>query len=389
MTKDEIKQFLKDKPGYLKEGAQRLADKLECSLEDCKDALREARIETMHGFTCSQVVNDNFNIDAHAANEFDEFVKSNAIDKKDIQSVKYWQNMGGESRFSVVVKSEDNVLQSTKQAIIDLLVENSPTSIPRPKKCKKCTPEERDPVVYEVSLPDIHYGKHTGQTLEEAEDAYMDVIEELMKKSIGLDIDKILLPVGNDGMNSEGLSRATTKGTPQFDSADWKETFVGYCALMVKAINYLAQYADVDVVVIQGNHDYERMFYSGEYLNAYFTNDTRVSIDNSYDHRKYYEYGTNMILFTHGDKVKAADMPLIMATEQPEMFARTTSREAHCGHLHKEMVNEYRGIKVRFIPSICKNDDWHKMMGYEAKRTGQAHIWNKQRGYEGYLQINV
>ena len=82
-------------------------------------------------------------------------------------------------------------------------------------------------------------------------------------------------------------------------------------------------------------------------------------------------------------------MPLIMATEQPEMFARTTSREAHCGHLHKEMVNEYRGIKVRFIPSICKNDDWHKMMGYEAKRTGQAHIWNKQRGYEGYLQTNV
>ena len=34
-------------------------------------------------------------------------------------------------------------------------------------------------------------------------------------------------------------------------------------------------------------------------------------------------------------------MPLIMATENPEMFARTSHREVHCGHLHKEMVNEY------------------------------------------------
>ena len=94
-------------------------------------------------------------------------------------------------------------------------------------------------------------------------------------------------------------------------------------------------------------------------------------------------------MFTHGDKEKTADMPLIMATEQPEMFARTTSREVHCGHLHKEMVNEYRGIKVRFLPSICPNDEWHKQMGYEAKRTVQAYIWNKQRRLEGYLQTHV
>ena len=390
MTKDEIKEFLIKRPGYLKEGAKRLADRIECSVEDCRDALREARIELMEGFENSQLANINVNnIDPQDATDFDTFVKDNNISRKDIKSVKYWQNMGGESRFSVVVKSEDNLLTGLKDSIIQMLEEKSPVKAGRAKKCKKCTPEKPDAVAYEVSLPDIHYGKYTGQTLEEAEDEYMDVVEDLMKKAVGLDIEKIILPIGNDGMNSEGLSRSTTKGTPQFDSGDWRETFVGYCALMVKAIDYLAQYADVDVVIVQGNHDYERMFYSGEYLNAYFINDDRVNVDNSHDHRKYYEYGINMILFTHGDKVKAADMPLIMATEQPEMFARTTSREAHCGHLHKEMVNEYRGIKVRFIPSICKNDDWHKMMGYEAKRTGQAHIWNKQRGYEGYLQTNV
>ena len=45
MTKDEIKAFLKDRPGYLKEGAERLSERLDCSVEACRHALREGRIE--------------------------------------------------------------------------------------------------------------------------------------------------------------------------------------------------------------------------------------------------------------------------------------------------------------------------------------------------------
>ena len=53
---------------------------------------------------------------------------------------------------------------------------------------------------------------------------------------------------------------------------------------MVRAINYLADTAPVDVVVVQGNHDYERMFYAGEYLRAFFKNDERVDVDNNFDY---------------------------------------------------------------------------------------------------------
>ena len=158
---------------------------------------------------------------------------------------------------------------------------------------------------------------------------------------------------------------------------------------MVRAIDYLKEIAPVHVVVISGNHDFERMFYAGDVISGWYKNDANVTVDNDLEQRKYFEYGKNMIMFTHGDKEKPAEMPLIMATEQPLMFARCKFREAHCGHLHKEMVNEYRGIKVRFLPSICSNDSWHKSMGYEARRTAQAHIWSKERGYEGYLQTNI
>tara|TARA_R100001082_G_C4364302_1_gene161027 strand:- start:2590 stop:3720 length:1131 start_codon:yes stop_codon:yes gene_type:complete len=376
MDKNQIKAFLKDRPGYLKEGAERLSERLDCSVEACRNALREARIEAKENDF------DLANVSKSEITEFKKFLDSNGIAEEDVKSVKFWQSMSGENRFSVVTKGEDNIMKEVKEEIIKSLEEYSP------KVEKKYEPVD-DPIVYEVSLPDVHYGKMDGQTLDESEESYMNVIKDLMNKASGLNIERILLPIGNDGMNSEGYSRATTKGTSQQDSAGWQETFVGYCNLMVRAINFLARTAPVDVVIIQGNHDYERMFYSGEFLRAFFLNDERVMVDNGYDSRKYYKYGTNMIMFTHGDKEKKAEMPLIMATEQPQMFAETKHREVHCGHLHKEMVNEYRGIKVRFIPSICGNDEWHKMMGYEAKRTGQAHIWNKERGYEGYLQTNL
>jgi hypothetical protein len=375
-SKEEIKQFLKERPGYLKEGAARLSERLDCSVDTCLHALREARMDAKENDF------DLDNVNKSEMTEFKQFLEDNQIDEADVKSVKFWQNMGGDNRFSVVVKSEDDVLKTQTEDLRDFIESYSPV-------VEKEYASKEDTVAYEISLPDIHYGKFTGQTLDEAEDEYMSTVKDLLNKSKGLNIDKIILPIGNDGMNSEGYSRSTTKGTPQQDSAEWQETFTGYCSLMVRAVCYLARTAPVDVVVIQGNHDYERMFYSGEFLRAFFLNDERVTIDNNYHPRKYYNYGVNLIMYTHGDKEKPAEMPLIMATEQPMMFAKAKFREVHCGHLHKEMVNEYRGVKVRFIPSICANDAWHKMMGYEAKRTGQAHIWSKTRGYEGYLQTNV
>ena len=64
------------------------------------------------------------------------------------------------------------------------------------------------------------------------------------------------------------------------------------------ALPYLSAFAPVDVIVVQGNHDFERMFYAGEVLSAWFKNDQGVLVDNGLDSRKYYEYGVNMIMFT-------------------------------------------------------------------------------------------
>lgn len=371
----DIKQFLRDNPGYLKVGPDRLSDRLNCSYEMCRVALNDVRSESKQDV----VENRNDNI----ISEFEKFLNMNEISSEDVTSVKFWQTQSGQPRFSVVTKNEKRPFEELKKEIEEFASKYSREEI------KAYPSPPKDPVLYEISLPDIHYGKLHDYNLTDIEDQFMSVVNDLVVKASGLEIDKILLPIGNDGMNSEGMRQSTTKGTPQHDSAGWKQTFRGYWNLIVRAIEMLKQVAPVHVIVVSGNHDYERMYYAGDVIAGWFRNDSSVTVDNSNESRKYFEYGKNMIMFTHGDNEKPADMPLIMATENPEMFARTTNREAHCGHFHKEQVNEYRGVKVRFIPSICPNDEWHKKMGYDSKRSGQAYIWNRARGLEGYLQCNV
>ena len=375
MTINEIKDFIAERRGYLKKSADVLSERLNCPIEDCETSLYEARKLARE----ESNTNDNDSV----ISEFEQFLDKNGISQSDVASVKFWQTVSGQQRFSVVTKGESMSVESIKQEIEQFAASYSPKVVSTQRK------PIVDPVAYEISLPDIHYGKLHDFDLTQVEQQYMNVVQDLVRKASGLEIEKFILPIGNDGMNSEGIRRTTTKGTPQEESAGWKDTFRGYWQLITTAVNYLKEKAPVDIIVVSGNHDYERMFYAGDVLAGWYRNDANVTVDNSYSSRKYYEYGKNMLMFTHGDKEKPADMPLIMATEKPEMFARTEHREVHCGHLHKEMVNEYRGIKVRFIPSICPNDEWHKQMGYEAKRTGQAYIWNKFKGLEGYLQANV
>ena len=380
MTKDELIKKLETKKSYQKKGVDWLANKWDVDpklVQECKKVVNSAAYlqESMNN------INGN---ELKTSTKYLDHLKENGLTQADVKSVKFWQNMVGEQRFSIVTHNSWHEMPNVKQDLLDYIKTRS-VKVPKVKYKKS-----KDPICYEISLPDIHYGKITDEPMNIIEKHYIQAIMDLHKKADGLEIDRFLLPVGNDGLNSEGMSRATTKGTPQQDSMRWRESFRGYWHLVSKAIDYLAQFAPVDVIVVQGNHDFERMFYAGEVLDAIYKNNKNVTVDNSLDARKYYEYGINMIMFTHGDKEKTQELPLLIATEQPAMWSRAKVREVHCGHRHKEMLNEYMGTKVRFIPSICGNDLWHKTQGYVGTlRCGQAYIWNKNRGLEGYLQTNV
>ena len=89
-------------------------------------------------------------------------------------------------------------------------------------------------------------------------------------------------------------------------------------------------------------------------LEVAFANDANVEVDASAKLRKYYQYGQVMLCFTHGDKEKLTDLPLITAVEEPVMFGATKYREVHTGHKHTTKAPKSTRL-TSINPSTYKN----------------------------------
>jgi len=144
----------------------------------------------------------------------------------------------------------------------------------------------------------------------------------------------------------------------------------------------------VDIVNIPGNHDFERSFYLGKYLSAWFNNDPQVSVDTHASPRKYYRFGNVLLGFTHGSEEKESSLPMIMATDihSKPMWSETKFHEWHVGHIHRKRnviydinktreLNEDLGVTVRYLSSLTGTEEWHHKKGFVVVLKQQMHLF--------------
>jgi len=247
----------------------------------------------------------------------------------------------------------------------------------------------------EISVFDLHIGKlswdeETGENYDSyiACERYKAAVRDLVSRVYKGSISKILLPIGNDMINVDNKAHTTTAGTPQHCDSRFTKMIRTAKDLLIEVIDELSLIAPVDVLVVPGNHDNVTMFTLGEILDAFYSKNPLVSIINDPKQRKYYQFGVNGIMFTHGNEEKHNDLGLIFATEQPQLWADTKFREAHLGHFHKVKstkyvnINEETGFKVRVLPSLSGTDAWHHSKGYISNKSAEAYLWNYDRGLE-------
>lgn len=257
----------------------------------------------------------------------------------------------------------------------------------------------------EINIFDLHLGK-VGWKEESGEDYNLDIACDLFIKAVRffkerasqLNVDRILLPIGNDFFNSDYSHpfNRTTKGTPQEEDVRWQKTFRTGRNLVVQATTELSTIAPVDILIIPGNHDYERCFYLGDSLEGWFSNNENITVNNSASPRKYYNYGKVLLGFTHGSEENIRDLPGIMAQEESLLWGKTLYREFHLGHIHQSKsraflpTTEVQGTIVRYMSSLSGHDAWHHKKGYVgARRSAEAIVWDKELGLESNIYFNV
>jgi len=286
---------------------------------------------------------------------------------------------------------------SIGNAMIDIMREYAP-KYPKVKRSRG-----KKSYMLEISVPDLHLGKlawaqETGEDYdtEIATNLYDIVVEDFIIKTDPYDIDRILIPVGNDLLHVDNSNNTTTAGTPQDVDGRWQRAFVKGYELLIRSIDKLVYIAPVDVLVVPGNHDRERTFYLGCVLEAWYHNSMEVTVDNSPELRKYVKYGNSLLGFTHGSEEKHDYLESIMIRERPQDFTDTTHREWHLGHFHKKRETKYiagdthGGTQVKILPSLSGTDAWHYSKGWvHGVRAAEAYLWHKEDGYTGHLSSNA
>lgn len=249
----------------------------------------------------------------------------------------------------------------------------------------------------EINIPDTHFGKlawgvetgYENYDTKIAQKMFMRALNTLLQRTSSMKFDEIVFVVGNDLFNSDNIENTTTRGTVVTTDGRYHKTFYKVRITIIESIERLRKIAPVRVVMVPGNHDNLSVWHLGDSLECYFHNYSDVKIDNEPKYRKYHRFGKVMLMWTHGDKGDRADYPLLMATEQPEMFGQTKFREAHTGHTHKTKVDETHGVRVRVLPALCPPDDWHAENGFVGNlRNAEAYIWNKDEGLIGISIYN-
>ena len=289
--------------------------------------------------------------------------------------------------FQVTATMKRKVDAIVARKVIDAMIAEAKRKIgPRPVP-KRIAPAGDH--LLEISIPDLHIGKLAWHQETMGGDydhkiaitLYREALETLIARTAAFRFARIVLPVGNDFFHSDTKAGTTTGGTPLDVDSRFQKTYVAGRKLMVESIDRLRQIAPVTVVMVPGNHDALTTFTLGDSLECWYHATKDVDVMNAPTPRKYFQHGKVMLLFTHGDKGKKDNYPLLMATERPEMFGATKYRECHTGHLHQMQVRETMGVRVRISPALCGADAWHSENHFIGnQRAAEAFVWSPVEG---------
>lgn len=189
-------------------------------------------------------------------------------------------------------------------------------------------------------------------------------VEGLIQKSKGFNIDKILFVAGNDILHTDNKNKTTTSGTPQDVDSNWYTAFATAKNLYIEVIDRLLEVADVHYVHNPSNHDFIFGTLLADVIQTYYRNCDNITFNCDLRHRKYFQYGKNLIGTTHGDGAKNDILPILMATEEPVMWSKTKFRYIYTHHVHHKVSKDYIGVTVEALRSPSGTDGWHSKAGY-------------------------
>ena len=281
-------------------------------------------------------------------------------------------------------KPHEKDFEKLVQQLVLELKEYSP-EYPTIKRSKK-----QDEHLFFCCPSDLHIGKLCKSFVSGEEyNSQIAIIRALrgvhgcIDKARGFQINKVLLLLSGDLLHVDSFNNTTTKGTRQDTDGLFSDNFMMAKRLMVEIIEILMQIANVHVMFTAGNHDHISGWLMAQVLQTHFRRSKNVTWDISLQMRKYYKYHNTLISSTHGDGVKWALLPMLMADECPD-WSDTKYRYMFTQHIHHKVTNksDYIGVTLESLRSPSEADAWHHKSGYVSSNNKaiESFLFSKENG---------
>lgn len=150
----------------------------------------------------------------------------------------------------------------------------------------------------------------------------------------------------------------------------------------------LEKYKHVHVKWCDANHDPTSAAWMREFLTALYSNEPRVSIDNSADTYYCYEWGKTALFFHHGHKRKVANVDTVFAAKFRDVFGRTEHNYAHMGHYHSIDKKETNLMVVEQHRTLAAPDAYSSKGGWISGREANVITYHKEYGQVGCNTIS-
>lgn len=142
----------------------------------------------------------------------------------------------------------------------------------------------------------------------------------------------------------------------------------------------LAKHKRVVVLMAEGNHDISSSIWLRVMFRSMFENEPRVQVIDSELPYYVHQHGQTMLAFHHGHLKKNNELPLLFASQFPQVWGATTKRYVHTGHRHHIEEKEHSGMVVVQHPTLAARDAYAARGGWIAERQVRAITYHADHG---------
>ena len=366
MDKLKLSEQLKNILHY-KKSVEYYADKLGVSVQAIKEAMyimKQKDIASVQGDVEDDTLKSELTLDFEPKT-IEELYELHRIDKSKYKIVNFWSKLKSSGKFtSSVFAVSKKSAQYTAEDFANFLKGYKPPAIKiiKVKELENEFKKERVDAV--ISVADFHLGKKTkdNDSIQDRKNVYMSVLQKLVVRAHKtFSINKLVFIISNDFFHTDTYYNTTTNGTPQDVITDFANEYEEGFSLLVEAISFIQAYArEVEVVLVQGNHDRTKSFYLAHALEIFFARNTNIKFQRHNSVTKHVVLGNTFIGYHHGN-CKIEQLPLLFATgDAAAEFGKAKYREIHTGDKHHYMAKEIKGVRLQQMPSLSGTDRWHE-----------------------------